>query len=288
MMKKPILYAFCLTLFPLWTFAAPDLVCDAADYDFGRVNGEPVISHNFQLKNTGSEDLVIRRIQTSCGCTTPGIRSMTIRPGDTAELPVKMDLKGRSGKQTQHITLHSNDPDTPRKVLKVTGMAVPPIEITPRTLNLKRVPSDDLDAGAGSIELTSQNGEAFTVEEVEPLNGRVKTEVIPAEDGLSASIRVTPLPQKGDGHFTDILYIHTSNKEIGPKRVLVMWQISSGVSVTPGVLSLRILPDSLQQQRFIMVRGYPWMKEPLKVTGVTWEGRNIDIDIRELPVGWRI
>ncbi len=268
--------------------AAPRIACADAEFNFGRVMGEPVISHRFQIENTGEKTLHIRRIQTSCGCTTAGVRSLKIRPGESEELPVEMNLKGRSGEQTQYITLHSNDPDTPQLTLKVFGTAVPPIEIEPRTLNLKRIPAENLAAGAGDIVLTSQTGDPFTVEEVDILNGRVTTEVHYTEDGRTATITVTPLPQKGDGHFTDVLNIRTSRPDMAPKRVLVMWQISRGVSVSPGVLNLRLLPQNPVQQRYLMVQGFPGLAEPLAVTDVTWDGLENPITWNTLPQGIRI
>src|SRR5271169_2246402 len=38
-------------------------------YDFGTVMSGPAVSHTFKVRNAGGADLVIDRVQTSCGCT---------------------------------------------------------------------------------------------------------------------------------------------------------------------------------------------------------------------------
>lgn len=277
-----------LLLLALPSGATPRLVCAQPDYDFGRVKGEPMIEHSFTLENKGDSPLVIRRVVTSCGCTTSKTRSFEIPPGDSKDLPVEIDLKGRSGPQRQFITLHTNDPNNPRLPLKVTGTAVPPIDIAPRTLNLKQVDPDNLADHAGVITLTSNTDEPFTIEKVDALNNRVQTEWSHAEDSLSATLTLTPLPQKGEGHFTDTLRIHTSHPDVRDKRVLVMWEVRTGVSVAPGVLNLRSLSNAPPQQRYLMVRASPEIQKTLEITDVTWEERDLDIDWKHLPMGWRI
>ena len=268
--------------------ATPRLVCAEPIHDFGRVKGEPVISHSFALENRGDSSLVVRRVVTSCGCTTPDARSFTIAPGDTRNLPIKFDLHGRSGKQRQFVTLHTNDPDTPRLALQIMGNAVPPVDISPRTLNLKQVDPDNLDAHARTITLTSTSEEPFKVEKVEALNQRARAVVTHAEDGRSATVEVTPLPQTGEGNFTDILMIHTSNPDVRGKRVLVMWEVRTGISVAPGVMKLRMLPGAPVQQRYMMVRAPSDLQTDLEITDVTWEDRDLEIDWTSLPMGWRI
>ncbi len=267
--------------------AGPLLSIENPIHDFGKVQGEPVIEHAFTLENKGDTPLVIRRIQVSCGCTTSGISSLKIDPGEQAEIPVRMDLKGRTGKQRQIITLHTNDPDRRQVPLSITGQVVPAIEITPRTLNLMHV--DPENPKTGTVELRSTKQTPFQVTNVETVNDRIATNIIPSEDGTSAIIEVTPLAQTDKGHFSDILVIDTDDKRVQGKRVLVMWQVQSGVTVTPGSLNLIPVQSPTPQQRYFMVKPPPKQKEGFKVTGVEWPGReDVDIRITELPYGWRV
>jgi|GEM_PF-1117441 len=290
-MKSLSAVFFALLFTPLFALGAPELSVPQPKHDFGEARSGEKVDHRFVLKNTGNDTLKILRIRTSCGCTTPGVREMEIPPGEQAELPVQMNLHGRSGPQKQQVVLTTNDPDNRMVTLRMSGEAVPLISIDPRTLNLKLIrPGEKAE---GVITLTSRTGEPFEVTNVKSTRDKVDLRVTHAKDGLSATIHVSPRPmedEEAQGHFTDVLLIDTSEKEVRNKRVLVMWQISTGMILTPGRLSLVIGDDPRPLNRYFMLRGHAGLKEPLKVTNVEWPGRD-DIRITTKDTerfGWRI
>lgn len=267
--------------------ADPVLFVAEPEIDFGQARTGEVLEKEFVLENRGNETLKIRDIKTSCGCTAPDNASMTIPAGERKTLKIVLDLKDKTGPQNQYVTLSTNDPERRSFSLKLSGEAVPDIVVSPRTLNLMQKTPDARHQG--EILLTSTRGEPFQVKKVTANRDRVTAEVIPGEDGMSARILVTPRPQKGQGHFTDVLEIDTSNPAVQQVRVLVMWQISTGISVAPGQVNL-VLSDKKQVlDRYLMVRGYPGLKAPLTVTGVEWPGQEVEIAFTDTEkFGWRI
>lgn len=89
-------------------------------YDFGTVDFGKVMTFDFQVKNRGNEILEIKRVATSCACTTANISQEKINPGETAKLSVSYDTAamGRSshgtGEQERIIYVKSSDPITPQ------------------------------------------------------------------------------------------------------------------------------------------------------------------------------
>lgn len=284
LMKQSLLI---LALVPCFVFANPEIFTAEAAFDFGEVRSGEVIEHTFILENRGNERLKIQDIKTSCGCTTPDNKAMVISPGEKKSLKVVLNLKDKTGPQTQYVTLSTNDPDNRSFSLKLSGEAVANIQVTPRTLNLMQKDPDQ--PHEGEILLRSTRGEKFAVVKVTANRDRLISEVLPAADGLSARILVTPRPQKGQGHFTDVLEIDTSDPDVEQVRVLVMWQISTGISVAPGQVNL-VLNDKPQTlDRYLMVRGYPGLKEPLEITKVEWPGQGVEISFADTEkFGWRI
>ena len=51
------------------TAHGPRMEIEPESYDFGTVKQNQKLVHDFEIKNSGSEDLVIGRISTTCGCT---------------------------------------------------------------------------------------------------------------------------------------------------------------------------------------------------------------------------
>jgi len=57
-------------------------------YDFGKIQQNRPVTHNFELINTGKEPLKIDNIQASCGCTTPEWSRDLIQPGAATTVKV--------------------------------------------------------------------------------------------------------------------------------------------------------------------------------------------------------
>jgi len=87
-------------------------------FDFGEISYGDVVSYSFRVKNSGQETLEIRRVATSCACTTARISQDRLEPGEEAELLVSYDsaamaLHG-SGREERIIYVRSNDPVNPQ------------------------------------------------------------------------------------------------------------------------------------------------------------------------------
>ncbi|MGB9890424.1 MAG: DUF1573 domain-containing protein, partial [Anaerolineae bacterium] len=62
----------------------PRLEMPERRHHFGRVYARWTVSHIFPVQNTGTADLVISNLVTSCGCTTAELSSRVIPPGHRA------------------------------------------------------------------------------------------------------------------------------------------------------------------------------------------------------------
>ena len=92
-------------------------------FDFGEINYGNVVSYGFKVKNSGEGVLEIKRVATSCACTTAKIAKEKIEPGEEVELLVTYDsdampLHG-SGREERIIYLRSNDPANPQVEVRI-------------------------------------------------------------------------------------------------------------------------------------------------------------------------
>ncbi len=88
-------------------------------HDFGKVKEGNIVEYTFSFLNTGKEILKINDVRTSCGCTAALVSSEKLEPGAEGTLKVELDTKNRSGKMSRTITIQSNDPRDPTKILTV-------------------------------------------------------------------------------------------------------------------------------------------------------------------------
>jgi uncharacterized protein (DUF58 family) len=88
-------------------------------HDFGKVHEGDVVDYTFKIENKGNSTLTIKDIRTSCGCTAALLSKDSIEPGSQGTLQVELDTKNRSGKMSRTITVRTNDPNEPAKVITV-------------------------------------------------------------------------------------------------------------------------------------------------------------------------
>ncbi|MFA9371860.1 MAG: DUF1573 domain-containing protein [Labilibaculum antarcticum] len=77
-------------------------------HKFGEISAGEIVVCDFFFKNIGSKDLVIKNIETSCGCTAVKWDKKPVPTGEESHITVEFDSKGRYGKQYKVITVFCN------------------------------------------------------------------------------------------------------------------------------------------------------------------------------------
>jgi len=97
----------------------PALYFPETKHDFGSVKEGNVVEYTFKFSNNGKATLKIKDVRTSCGCTAALVSSEKLEPGAEGTIKVELDTKNRNGKMSRTITIQSNDPRDPTKILTV-------------------------------------------------------------------------------------------------------------------------------------------------------------------------
>jgi hypothetical protein len=100
---------------------APRLRIDPLDYDFGTIKQGEKISIDFILVNEGKKDLKIRKTDATCPCTQVSLDKNSIDPGESTTMRVVFDSSDRKAYQYKTISVFSNDPTQPTRVLTIKG-----------------------------------------------------------------------------------------------------------------------------------------------------------------------
>ena len=94
-------------------------------FDFGKIyEKDGNATHVFEFVNKGDGPLVINRVQTSCGCTTPSWTKEPIAPGKNGTITVTYTTAGHSDLFQKTITVYSND-ENGQTVLIIKGTVIP-------------------------------------------------------------------------------------------------------------------------------------------------------------------
>lgn len=106
--------------------AAAVITFEATKFDFGKMNQNEKVTVRYKYKNTGKSDLIIRKIRTTCGCTTVTKPNTSLKPGEESTLEAVFSSGVRKGKQHKMITVITNDPLHNQINLILTGEVLVP------------------------------------------------------------------------------------------------------------------------------------------------------------------
>ena len=105
----------------------PRLDMPSFGYDFGRISANRDMAHTFAVQNTGTADLVVSNLVTSCGCTTAELSSRIVPPGRRADLTATFDpdYHETRGEVVRLVWFATNDPTQPWVEVRITADVQP-------------------------------------------------------------------------------------------------------------------------------------------------------------------
>lgn len=94
------------------------LTVASGTFDFGKLKQNETVSHKFTIENTGNKELVIKSVETECGCITSSYSQLSIPPGGKGDVEITFKTSGLIGKQVKSITIFADAfPGTKRLVV---------------------------------------------------------------------------------------------------------------------------------------------------------------------------
>lgn len=111
--------------------AAPVLVPDRLEHDFGPASQNATLQAEFRLTNTGSTPIAIERVVGDCGCYDASVGANEVAPGGSCPVKVTFKTLSFAGSLTKRLRVLSNDPCRPElaltlKVHVVAGVVMDP------------------------------------------------------------------------------------------------------------------------------------------------------------------
>ncbi len=87
---------------------APQIKFEETEHDFGRIVQGERVYYRFKFTNTGTSDLLITKVSSSCGCTVGKYPKEPIAPGQSDFVEATFDSSNRRGMQNKTITVLTN------------------------------------------------------------------------------------------------------------------------------------------------------------------------------------
>ena len=102
----------------------PILKLSKYNYNFGTIKEGEKKETTIKVSNIGTSTLEIKNIRTSCGCMAVLMNSKKLKPHESDNLKIKFDSKNMEGDVARTITLTTNDPKNPNKVIVIIAKVI--------------------------------------------------------------------------------------------------------------------------------------------------------------------
>ncbi len=104
--------------------AQSKMVFETEVHDFGLILEDGGnVDYDFIFTNKGDKPIVVTRVSSSCGCTSPNWSKKPVKPRETGKISARYFPKHRPGQFSKTLTVFTNDPQVV-KVLKIKGKVV--------------------------------------------------------------------------------------------------------------------------------------------------------------------
>ncbi len=100
---------------------APVFEVNEKSHDFGDISQSNKVETDFVVTNTGKDNLIIRKVKASCGCTAVTPQKTILAKGESTNIHVTFDPRGKSGRQSKTITVITNDPKNSNVLLRISA-----------------------------------------------------------------------------------------------------------------------------------------------------------------------
>ena len=163
-MKRALLIVWLLANAALSLVAQPQATWLERSHDFGVFHEKDgKVRCQMRVTNTGTEPLLIVKVQAGCGCTGIDYPEAPIMPGDTATVSLSYNPSGRPGQFSKQAIIFTNT-DIKRSILEIKGNVIPtdatldkqyPIKAGNLRISQRDIPFGELVKGKGSTQYLS-------------------------------------------------------------------------------------------------------------------------------------
>ncbi len=227
--------------------AKPIMHLAGEEWDFGTLEQGQVATKDIEITNRGDADLQITFVRSTCAACVGNVAgARLIKPGEKGTVTLTFYSKGLTGRQSKVVYVHSNDPATPYKAVRIVGTvqksARPEIAVAADVLDVGLVAKGRDTVRAITVSNTGQAPLTLTAAASDGC--RVELPEAKAIDpGGRADVRVTLLGAKLAGLIQRYVTLHTNDPVTPSKTVsLVGYAADASQLADAPACSLQIVP----------------------------------------------
>lgn len=207
-------------------WAQPKLeVVEGLKHDFGTISRGTKVERKVTLKNTGTETLVISKVDAACGCTGTLVSNDHINPGETGTLAITFNSQNFSGPVHKTVTVNSNSGTNPAQVIEFNATVQEEISLTPNHIWFRDAQVGLQTTATLTIKNQGKNPLALTEAKTQLEGFSLKLPKEPIKPGSTVQVVAEFTPKAARQVLSDGVIIMTNN----PSQPQVYVQIYGNV-----------------------------------------------------------
>lgn len=262
--------------------AAPTASIPSNFHQFGSVNQGAIVEHSFELKNTGNEPLLIRKVLPSCGCTAAIMDSHSIAPGQTVAIRASFNTAGFQGKRRESIQIFTNDPLRPVTELTIEGFIIREVTSDPYRILFGSIAKGSTKTA--EVVVTLQPG--ISISEISSRSEYLSAEQHLAE-GNKIPISVTLKPGAPVGNLRGLIAVKTTSRQVPLLNIPVIAQIEGDLRFKPTDVSFGLVAGPLTSPLTANVVLENSSPGQLEIVSVSTDNPSVRATVKELEPGRR-
>lgn len=278
---------FCLVLcLPMAADAQewPKKMFEKLEHDFGTVARGSDTVYKFEVTNKFVEDVHIKSVRSSCGCTSPSIENNVIKTYEKAYIVAKFNTRGSfTGPHSATLTVTIDKPFPAQVQLRVHGNIRGDVVFQPGSVRF-----DEVDQGTpqerrvnvsyagrsgwkiNDIVTSSESSDHYEVEltETQRVGGLVKYDLL------------VRLKESAPAGFLKDQLMLVTNDSANPRIPLDLeGRVNPEISIAPENLVLGEIAQGAEVPKKLIVRG----KKEFKITDVECDEESFSFDFDPAP-----
>jgi hypothetical protein len=110
------------------TAPGPRITFAEKSHDFGDIQQGDKVNYTFKFTNTGTQPLILAKVETTCGCTATNWTKDPVAPGQSGELSATFNSTGKKSIQRKVIKIYSNATNPEETVTIISNVLPKPSE----------------------------------------------------------------------------------------------------------------------------------------------------------------
>lgn len=250
---------------------------EARTHDFGTVARAAKTEHRFVLKNTTNQDLHLRSVRASCGCTTPIIESEWIKPGQEGTILARFNTGSFTGQKQATLTVSIDGPFSTELQLLVRGYIRSDVVLNPGEILFGQV--SEGEGKVVEVVLDYAGRSDWQIEGVLSPLPFVSTdfEELSREAGrVQYKITAKLSDDAPVGFVKNQLILQTNDRRLTSVPVRLSADVQPTVQFSPPSIALgRVKPGEPVQQRLVIKS-----RKPFRILDIS----SLDAEVRYDPV----